>query len=331
LHVSLRKVQKTITHVGANFDLTSRIEHQTSDEFGQLASSFNSMMNEFEIIIDQVRKNAITLVNAVETMNGFTHSMQSDVSQGSAEAEQVASAMTEMSATVTQIAANAVQASEASAQANFEAKTGNSDVSKTSNAIKTLAVEIGDAATAIQTLDKDVQDIVSLLDVISSIAEQTNLLALNAAIEAARAGEQGRGFAVVADEVRTLAQRSQKSTEDIKCMTDKLKSGASLAVQAMERGQTQAQQSVEEAVHAGKELNLIVKHVGVIDSMNEQIATSTHEQSAVAEEVNRNALKISEIYQHTRETAQQISELNDQLLNDASAMSNIVSKFTLNR
>ncbi|MCT7941796.1 methyl-accepting chemotaxis protein [Shewanella holmiensis] len=331
LHVSLRKVQKTITHVGANFDLTSRIEHQTSDEFGQLASSFNSMMNEFETIIDQVRKNAITLVNAVETMNGFTHSMQSDVSQGSAEAEQVASAMTEMSATVTQIAANAVQASEASTQANSEAKAGNCDVSKTSDAIKILAVEIGDAAAAIQTLDKDVQDIVTLLDVISSIAEQTNLLALNAAIEAARAGEQGRGFAVVADEVRTLAQRSQKSTEDIKCMTDKLKSGASLAVQAMERGQTQAQQSVEEAVHAGKELNLIVQHVGVIDSMNEQIATSTHEQSAVAEEVNRNALKISEIYQHTRETAQQISELNDQLLNDASAMTNIVSKFTLSR
>ncbi|WP_434925853.1 methyl-accepting chemotaxis protein [Shewanella sp. HL-SH2] len=331
LHVSLRKVQKTITHVGANFDLTTRIDHQTSDEFGQLALSFNSMMVEFENIIMQVRKNALSLVNAVEKMNGFTSAMQTDVSEGSAEAEQVASAMTEMSATVTQIAANAVQASEASAQANSEAKLGNSDVSKTSYAIKALANEISDAATAIQNLDQDVHDIVTILDVISSIAEQTNLLALNAAIEAARAGDQGRGFAVVADEVRTLAQRSQKSTEDIKTMTDKLKAGAALAVKAMERGKEQADKSVDEAVHAGKELSLIVEHVGVIDRMNEQIATSTHEQSAVAEEVNRNALKISEIYQHTQDIVHQIAELNDLLLNDASGMSGTVSKFTLSK
>ncbi|QIR14915.1 methyl-accepting chemotaxis protein [Shewanella aestuarii] len=329
LHVSVSKVYKTITHVGQNFDLSTRITQESTDEFGLLATSFNKMMIEFDQIIQQVRKNTVDLVNAVETMNGFTSAMQADVIIGASEADQVASAMTEMSATVNEIAANAVQASEASAKANIEAKAGSDDVSDTGEAIKLLANEIADAAAAMQRLDIDVHEIVSLLDVISSIAEQTNLLALNAAIEAARAGEQGRGFAVVADEVRTLAQRSQASTEDIKNMTDRLKQGAAIAVKSMERGQAQAEESVAKALHAGTELKMIAEHVGVIDSMNEQIATSTHEQTAVAEEVNRNAMKISDIYRHTQQISQQLAELNEQLLNDASVMSQQVSKFTL--
>lgn len=331
LHRSLSVLHKQMLHAGTQFDLTTRLPQQSDDEFGQISNAFNQMMAEFEDIIIKVRSNAINLVNAVEQMNGYTRSMQADVQQGSSEAEQVASAMTQMSATVHEIAANAVQAADATAKVNIEAKSGNNDVSKTGEAIQILANEIADAADAIGRLDADVQSIVSILDVISSIAEQTNLLALNAAIEAARAGEQGRGFAVVADEVRTLAQRSQSSTEDIKNMTDRLKSGAATAVQAMKRGQAQAQLSVEESKHAGSELKLIAEHVGIIDSMNGQIAASTHEQSAVAEEVNRNAMKITEIYHHTQEISQQLAELNDSLLNDASNMSRQVSKFTLSK
>ncbi|MGI2103567.1 methyl-accepting chemotaxis protein [Shewanella frigidimarina] len=329
LHRSLSVLHKQVLHAGTQFDLTTRLSHQSDDEFGQISIAFNQMMAEFELVITQVRRNALSLVHAVEKMNGFTHSMQADVEQGSSEAEQVASAMTEMSATVHEIAANAVQVSEASANANIEVQSGNNDVSKTSDAIQLLAKEIADAAQSIERLDKDVQDIVTILAVISSIADQTNLLALNAAIEAARAGEQGRGFAVVADEVRTLAQRSQRSTEDIKAMTERLKAGAATAVSAMQRGQVQAQQSVTESQHAGNELKLIAQHVGVIDSMNQQIAASTHEQSAVAEEVNRNAMKITEIYHHTQEISQQIALLNDNLLSDASDMSQQVSKFIL--
>ncbi|MBB1363567.1 MULTISPECIES: methyl-accepting chemotaxis protein [unclassified Shewanella] len=331
LHRSLSQLHKQILHAGTQFDLTTRLSHQSDDEFGQISIAFNQMMAEFEHVITHVRRNALSLVHAVEQMNGFTRSMQADVEQGSSEAEQVASAMTEMSATVHEIAANAVQVSEASANANIEVQSGNNDVSKTSDAIQLLAKEIANAAQSIERLDKDVQDIVTILAVISSIADQTNLLALNAAIEAARAGEQGRGFAVVADEVRTLAQRSQRSTEDIKAMTERLKAGAATAVSAMQRGQVQAQQSVTESQHAGNELKLIAQHVSVIDSMNQQIAASTHEQSAVAEEVNRNAMKITDIYHHTQEISQQIALLNDNLLSDASDMSQQVSKFILSK
>ncbi|GGP58948.1 methyl-accepting chemotaxis protein [Shewanella saliphila] len=331
LHHSLGVLHKEITHAGTQFDLTTRLPHQSEDEFGQISLAFNQMMAEFEEVIGQVHSNAVNLVDAVEQMNGYTRSLQSDVQQGSSEAEQVASAMTEMSATVNEIAANAVQASDASAKANLEAKNGENDVNKTSDAIQILANEIADAADAIGRLDVDVQSIVTILDVISSIAEQTNLLALNAAIEAARAGEQGRGFAVVADEVRTLAQRSQTSTEDIKNMTERLQAGAATAVSAMKRGQQQAQVSVDESKHAGNELKLIADHVSVIDSMNEQIAASTHEQSAVAEEVNRNAMKITEIYHNTQDISQQLASLNDNLLSDASNMSQQVSKFTLSK
>jgi methyl-accepting chemotaxis protein len=331
LHVSLKTIYNQITHAGRSFDLSTRIDHQSQDELGLLANAFNGMMDDFESVIASVRQNASQLMQAVEQMNGFASKLQNNVSQGSSEAEQVASAMTEMSATVSQIAANAVSASEASAAASKEAVEGNQEVDNTSQTIKKLAIDISEAAGAIKNLDTDVHGIVAILDVISGISEQTNLLALNAAIEAARAGEQGRGFAVVADEVRTLAQRTQSSTMDIKNMTEKLKSGAAFAVQAMERGRQQANESVQEVERAGAELQQIVSHVHIIDSMNEQIATATHEQSVVSEDVNRNAMQISEIYRQTQDVASAISSLNDRLLSDASEMSSLVKKFILTR
>ncbi|WP_299570379.1 methyl-accepting chemotaxis protein [uncultured Shewanella sp.] len=331
LNRSLSHLFDKVTHAGNNFDLSTRIEHQSADEFGQLSNAFNAMMNDFETIILQVRQSATQVVGVVEQVNGYTHTMKQDVELGYLEAEQVASAMTEMSATVTQIAANAVQASDASSSANKEAQVGNNDVNKTTVSIKQLAEEINEASLAIEKLDQDVQSIATILDVISAISEQTNLLALNAAIEAARAGEQGRGFAVVADEVRTLAQRTQSSTDDIKRMTDRLKSGAQLAVKTMQRGMESAEESVNEVEHAGQELKQIVADVDVIESMNQQIASATHEQAAVAEEVNQNAMKISEIYNQTQQIAVSLSQLNESLLEDAAAMSEQVQKFTLSK
>ncbi|MGI2168036.1 methyl-accepting chemotaxis protein [Shewanella oncorhynchi] len=330
LHDSVHHLYSTITQARKHYDLSVRLTHSSSDEFGELAIAFNDMMSDFEKVILHVRSSGAKLQQAVAQMDLCTHAMEQDVMAGHSEAEQVASAMTEMSATVAEIASNAVQASEASSAANIEAKEGNLEVGRTSKAIKALADDISGASKAINDLDREIHGIVVVLEVISSIAEQTNLLALNAAIEAARAGEMGRGFAVVADEVRSLALRSQTSTSDIKNMTDRLKAGASIAVKAMDRGLAQANSSVHEAEQAGIELKRIVEQVDIIDRMNEQIATATHEQSAVSEDVNRNALKISEIYLNTQRISDELRELTKALTFDANSMSKEVHKFTVN-
>ncbi|UML95402.1 methyl-accepting chemotaxis protein [Shewanella xiamenensis] len=329
LHTSVHHLYSTVTQARKHYDLSVRLSHSSQDEFGELALAFNDMMSDFENVILQVRASASKLQQAVEQMDVCTHAMEQDVMAGHSEAEQVASAMTEMSATVAEIASNAVQASEASNSANQEAKTGNLEVGRTSKAIKALADDINGASQAINELDREIHGIVVVLDVINSIAEQTNLLALNAAIEAARAGEMGRGFAVVADEVRSLAQRSQTSTSDIKNMTGRLKSSANLAVKAMDRGLAQANTSVQEAEQAGIELKRIVEQVDIINRMNEQIATATHEQSAVSEDVNRNALKISDIYLNTQRISDELRELTKALTYDSELMSKEVHKFTV--
>ncbi|QDF75367.1 MULTISPECIES: methyl-accepting chemotaxis protein [Shewanella] len=327
LHGSLRHLYHKVTESQKNYDLSVRVDLNGKDEIGELGEAFNHMMADFEQVIGMVRTNTQGLLTASQEMEGCARVMREDVARGHSEVDQVASAMTEMSATVQEIAQNAVQASEASALANKEAKEGSLEVERTADSINELAHEIAGAAEAINNLDDDIKGIVDVLGVISGIAEQTNLLALNAAIEAARAGEMGRGFAVVADEVRSLAQRAQTSTEDIRSMTERLERGAKIAVKAMESGRSKAQTSVLESKRAGEELIRIVSEVSVIDSMNEQIAAATHEQSAVSEEVNQNAMKISDIYRNTHEVSDRLSQLNESLLNDVSSMSDLVSKF----
>ena len=329
IHDSVFNIQRSVTYARENFDLGVRIAQDSKDEFGHLAQAFNGMLDEFETVIGHVKVNSELLFQATEKLEQHSKQLKRDVELGHSEAEQVASAMTEMSATVAEIAENAENASSASADANIEAQEGNDEVGRSSDAIRLLASEIGDSASALAALERDIQGIVSVSDVISGIAEQTNLLALNAAIEAARAGEMGRGFAVVADEVRSLAQRAQSATGDIKSMTERLSNGANTAVLSMARGTKQASDRVAGAEKASAELFKIVTHVGVIDSMNEQIAASTHEQSAVAEEVIQNALKISDIYVQTHGVAQALQLLTTELIQGSSEVAKQVSKFKL--
>jgi len=323
----LHKIHLGMTTARKEFDLCQRIELYSTDELGSVAAAFNEMMTDFERIITNVRASSKTLLHVVDTLKAHSLQINDDVAVGSSETEQVASAMTEMSSTVQEIANNAVQVSDASRLASQEAQKGNDEVLKTADAMSELAQEIEIAATAFRQLDGDIHGIVNVLEVINGIAEQTNLLALNAAIEAARAGDMGRGFAVVADEVRNLAQRSQSSTEDIRNMIERLKRGAVKALEAISKGQSMANNSVTEAKQAGLELHKIVSHVALIESMNEQIAAATHQQSVVAEEVNRNAMKISDIYRNTQQIATEFQELNVLLVKEADKMGKEVSRF----
>ncbi|NIA02649.1 MAG: methyl-accepting chemotaxis protein, partial [Planctomycetia bacterium] len=250
-----------------------------------------------------------------------------NVDKQQAETGQVATAMNEMTTTVQEVACNATQTAEAANKANTETDSGRQIVTKTIESITELASEVETAAITIQQLESDSENIDSVVDVIRGISEQTNLLALNAAIEAARAGEQGRGFAVVADEVRTLASRTQESTLEIQSMIESLQTGAARAVEVMEQGRNKAQGSVENAARAGESLNVITSTVATISDMNTQIASAAEEQTAVAEEINRNIANISLLGDQTSEGARQTAASSEEMAQLAVQLQGLVGQF----
>lgn len=308
-------------------DLTIRLPVNAKDEFGVLSENFNLFIENIQSLMSQVIVASSTLQSSSENMTGITEQTRSGVNDQRKETEQVATAIEEMSATVQEVAKNAEQASISAASADKAASTGNKVVSETIIAINSLAKEVENSAGVIESVKTNSQNIGSVLDVIKGIAEQTNLLALNAAIEAARAGEQGRGFAVVADEVRTLAKRTQESTAEIETLIETLQNSADQAVNVMSQSHGLAQSTVGQANNAGESLTAITAAVATISSMNTQIASAALQQGAVADEINQSICKISNISDKNAESANQAALSNTDLSKLGLELQTLMSRF----
>jgi len=328
----LRPVQafsSTMSRAAAERDVSLRADVTGKCEIGDMARAFNGMMDEFQALLRQVTDSAASVAAASTELAAVTEKTASGVELQRVESDQVATAMNEMASTVQEVARHAEQAAEASSNADGEAAEGARVVAQSVTGIKRLAAEVERTAATISELEKESDNIGTVLSVITGIAEQTNLLALNAAIEAARAGEQGRGFAVVADEVRTLAQRSQQSTEEIKTIIDRLQGKAQAAVQAMQGGREQAQVSVEQAEMAGGSLSAIAAAITAIRDMNTQIASAAEEQSAVAEEINQSVVRITQVAEESALGVEETTRTSGELAELAAQMQARVSSFRI--
>jgi len=310
-------------------DLTQNISVDSGGEIGRLLEALQLMQNKLHNMIGEMNQSSIELAAASEQLAAVSEQANQNLHQQQMEVEQVATAMNEMSATIHEVAKNAAASADAANNANKEASEGGKVVLETIGSIERLAGGVEKACVVIQQLATDSENIGSVLDVIIGVAEQTNLLALNAAIEAARAGEQGRGFAVVADEVRTLAQRTQQSTHEIEKMIEKLHNGTQNAVAAMNESQGLANNSVEEAARAGASLNGITTAVESISDMNIQIASAAEEQSSVAEEMNNNIIAVSSIGEQNAAAANETTSSSEELARMATHLQVLVSRFTV--
>ncbi len=331
-HVIIRRInamRHTMNAMAEDEDLSRSVAIGAKDEIGAMGDAFNRMIGKFRHSLEAVAGVTHQLTDVSERVSHVAEKTLAAVNEQRSETDMVASAMNEMSATVQEVARNANQTATASTGADTESKAGVKVATEALDGIESLIAEIEKAAQVIQRVESDSASIDMVLGVINGIAEQTNLLALNAAIEAARAGEQGRGFAVVADEVRTLASRTQKSTEEIQAMIEQLQSGVRNAVQAMKEAQLRARSGSQCVEKAAQSLGLIATEVGTINEMNTQIATAAEQQSAVAEEINRNISTISRIADTTSTDATQTSEISDELVRLATELNRLVGQFKL--
>ncbi|WP_429098914.1 methyl-accepting chemotaxis protein [Aeromonas veronii] len=310
-------------------NLTSQLDMKqfSHDELGKLAQGFNEMQSNLRMLVNEVSSSVVQLGAAAEEISAVAQQSANNMGAQQHELNQLATAMNEMQATVQEVARNTNDAASAATSASDTAAQGSETVNDSIGRIEKVATAIEETALVIRQLGDDSRNIGMVLEVIQGIAEQTNLLALNAAIEAARAGEQGRGFAVVADEVRTLAKRTQDSTSQINHIISELQQRANEAGITMQQSQDMMSETVHTAREAGASIAEISSSVNSISHMNIQIATATEEQGAVSEELNRNVVNISNASEEVATGAKQMAQACNDLNLLATQLQEVVRKF----
>lgn len=311
VHWILIRRLKRISDVASaisNKDVTHVCTMESHDLIGEIITSFNKMSETLRVMLKQISSGAEHLNESTDSLGNLTRQAETDIHAQFSQIEQVATAMNQMSASAREVAQKATETAALTTEANEQGNNGKVVVVEAMGAVDRLSDLVQAAAQVISKLELESESIGNVLDVINGIAEQTNLLALNAAIEAARAGEQGRGFAVVADEVRTLATRTQQSTEEISAMIDRLQSGSREAVLTMEEARKQALTGVDFTEQAAEVLAMISGSINSITDMSAQISSAANEQTSVVEDVSQNITAINDVSLHTTENVANINQ-----------------------
>jgi len=327
----LKKLKRIaeIAHAISNKDISHSCSMESHDLIGEIIGSFNQMAETLRFMIGKISDESMQLTSASDALKELTATATNGSQQQQSQIEQVATAVNQMSATAQEVARHAEETAAAVKEANEHSDNAKVVVVQAMSSVDVLADIVGNATDAINNLEKESDNIGNVLSVISSIAEQTNLLALNAAIEAARAGEQGRGFAVVADEVRTLANRTKNSTTEISAMIERLQAGSREAVATMEKGKEQAQQGVEFTEQAAEALAEISGNINTINDMSLQIASAADEQNSVVEDVNQNVVLINDVSIQATNNMNQVDLASSEVAQHAEVLLGLVEDFKI--